>query len=208
MNGTYHYKLVIIGDGHIGKTTMLSKFIQKGVGNGDFVQHTMKRDCDELKLQIHDTMGQERFRSLTRSYYRGARGCLVCFNTSNKQSFQSLRTWLRDLNEQLEKDIPKLLVGIDFGKIRSEKNHRESIHTRDQTVPESNIKALANEENLLYVHVDISHTAAIENVFNTIVDLMEENRRRHQELPSGGTDIVNIMGPESKRDENTNSCCK
>lgn len=64
-----------------------------------------------IKLQIWDTAGQERFRSVTRSYYRGAAGALLVYDTTSRESFNSLLNWLNDARTLASPNIVILLVG-------------------------------------------------------------------------------------------------
>lgn len=63
-----------------------------------------------VKLQVWDTAGQERFRSVTRSYYRGAAGCLLVFDITSRESFESAGHWLRDAHSLSATDISVVLV--------------------------------------------------------------------------------------------------
>ncbi|KAK4704753.1 hypothetical protein P7C70_g1465, partial [Phenoliferia sp. Uapishka_3] len=65
----------------------------------------------KVKLQIWDTAGQESFRSITRSYYRGAGGALLVFDLTQRSSYISCRSWLADLRQWGEPDLCILLVG-------------------------------------------------------------------------------------------------
>merc|ERR1712064_212061 len=53
----------------------------------------------QIKLQIWDTAGQEAFRSITRSYYRGAAGALLVYDITRRDTFNHLTTWLEDARE-------------------------------------------------------------------------------------------------------------
>lgn len=64
-----------------------------------------------LKHQIWDTAGQETFRAVTRSYYRGAEGCLLVFDVSDRRSFTDLHIWLDDLKQWAEEDVVIMVVG-------------------------------------------------------------------------------------------------
>lgn len=64
-----------------------------------------------VKLQIWDTAGQERFRSVTRSYYRGAAGALLVYDTTTRDSFNVLNNWLNDARSLASPHIVILLVG-------------------------------------------------------------------------------------------------
>lgn len=64
-----------------------------------------------VKLQIWDTAGQERFRSVTRSYYRGAAGALLVFDSTSRDSYNALANWLSDARTLASPNIVILLVG-------------------------------------------------------------------------------------------------
>ncbi|KAK1827559.1 ras family-domain-containing protein [Podospora conica] len=64
-----------------------------------------------MKLSLWDTAGQETYKSVTRSYFRGASGALLVFDLSRKQTFQHVTDWLNDLRQIAEPDIVVVLVG-------------------------------------------------------------------------------------------------
>jgi len=128
----YTFKLIIIGESNAGKSSLLQFFIngrlnaisQHTVGV-EFGSRTIALAADDgaagsaaekagtavVKLQIWDTAGQDRFRSVTRSYYRGAVGCMVVFSLSDRASFEKLPQWLSDARAQASADVSIILVG-------------------------------------------------------------------------------------------------
>lgn len=60
---------------------------------------------------LRDTAGQERFRSVTRSYYRGAAGALLCYDITSRESFNSLKNWLTEVRNLASPNIFIVLVG-------------------------------------------------------------------------------------------------
>uniref|UniRef100_A0A6B2LM94 Uncharacterized protein n=1 Tax=Arcella intermedia TaxID=1963864 RepID=A0A6B2LM94_9EUKA len=65
-------------------------------------------DGKKIKLQIWDTAGQESFRSITRSYYRGASGVVIVYDVTSVESFASVERWLEEVKEI---SSPKILIG-------------------------------------------------------------------------------------------------
>ncbi|KAJ4136929.1 hypothetical protein NW765_012182 [Fusarium oxysporum] len=78
-----------------------------------------------MKLSLWDTAGQETYKSVTRSYFRGASGALLVFDLSRKQTFQHVTDWLNDLRQIAEPDIVVILVGNKADLTQQEDNKRE-----------------------------------------------------------------------------------
>ena len=64
-----------------------------------------------VKLHIWDTAGQEKFKTITRTYYRGAQGIMVVYDVTNRESFRAVKTWLSDIAANGSADVPKILIG-------------------------------------------------------------------------------------------------
>ena len=94
------FKIVIVGDYKTGKTSLLCRYMNQefiaSTGSTvtvDFSVKTLQRGETKIKLQIWDTAGQERFRTAIASYYRGAKGVLLVYDVTNRQSFYNIRFW-------------------------------------------------------------------------------------------------------------------
>lgn len=95
-----------------------------------------------VKLQIWDTAGQERFRSVTRSYYRGAAGALLVYDTTSRDSFNALTNWLNDARTLASPNIVILLVG----------NKKDLEEARDITFLEASTFAQENGKlQIMYI---------------------------------------------------------
>ena len=73
-----------------------------------------------IKLQIWDTAGQERFRTITTSYYRGAHMIFMCYDITDRQSFQNLEMWLQEVHKYASLGARIVICGtkIDLGSKR------------------------------------------------------------------------------------------
>ena len=72
-------------------------------------------DGEQVKLQIWDTAGQESFRSITRSYYRGAAGALLVYDITRRDTFQHLGRWLEEAKQHAHPNMVILLIGNKNG---------------------------------------------------------------------------------------------
>ena len=117
-NYDYLFKIVVIGDSGVGKSSICSRFAN-GVFDDRFVTTigvdfeicTINLDADTAKLQIWDTAGQERFKSITSSYYRGAQGIIIVFDVTSWESFRNVKTWLEEVDERIGDGCIKLILG-------------------------------------------------------------------------------------------------
>ncbi|XP_044177686.1 ras-related protein Rab-18-like isoform X2 [Acropora millepora] len=118
-------KILIVGESGVGKSSLLLRFTDDtfdpdiGATIGvDFKVKTITVDGNKAKLAIWDTAGQERFRTLTPSYYRGAQGVILVYDTSSRETFDKLEEWLTEVEMySTKKDIIKMLVGNKIDKI-------------------------------------------------------------------------------------------
>ena len=118
------YKIIIIGDSLVGKTSIIQRYVNNqfqdqeptiGVDYHkkvislesskmpDSFKGSMNDDAhldkimENIKLSLHDTAGQERFRNVTRSYYRNADAVLIVYDITDANSFKSLKEWLNEI---------------------------------------------------------------------------------------------------------------
>ena len=68
-------------------------------------------DGKKIKLQVWDTAGQESFRAITRSYFRGATGALLVYDITRRETFAHVQEWLEELRAAADKNISIILVG-------------------------------------------------------------------------------------------------
>ena len=64
-----------------------------------------------IKLQIWDSAGQERFKSITQSYYRGAHGIITVYDVTKASTFENIQKWLEEIDRHADKGCKRLLVG-------------------------------------------------------------------------------------------------
>ncbi|CCW62851.1 unnamed protein product [Phytomonas sp. EM1] len=113
------FKYIIIGDSGVGKSCLLLQFTDRrfeplhdltiGVEFG--TRLVSLHGGPAVKLQIWDTAGQESFRSITRSYYRGASGALLVYDVTNRSSFAHLQSWLEDARANAATAVVIMLIG-------------------------------------------------------------------------------------------------
>ncbi|MFX1498354.1 MAG: Rab family GTPase [Promethearchaeota archaeon] len=115
-NRRYLFKVVVVGDGGIGKSTMIQRLItgrfvpMKITIGTDLATKELDINENKIKLQVWDFAGEKRFRFFLPNYSRGAKGCLLCYDISRYSSFQSLPEWYEIIKQNAGEPI-FILVG-------------------------------------------------------------------------------------------------
>jgi small GTP-binding protein len=113
----YLFKIVVVGDGGVGKSTMIQRLItghfvpMKITIGTDLASYDMNIENISVKLQIWDFAGERRFRFFLPNYARGAQGCILCYDLSRYTSFQNLKEWYNIVKESTNTETVFLLVG-------------------------------------------------------------------------------------------------
>jgi len=161
------FKIVVVGDGGVGKSTMIQRLItghfvplKITIGTDLLTWSTTKGDID-IKLQIWDFAGEKRFRFFLPNYSRGAQGCLLCYDISRYASFQNLQEWYDVVEENTTNPI-FIMVG---GKADLSESRR--------TVKKEEAEEFKNEHNIPFLIETSSKTGDNNaNVFDTLVEAM------------------------------------
>lgn len=118
------YKVIVVGEVNTGKSALVRRYVHNFFSSkGDYratlgVDFQLKllhyNDELEIRLQLWDIAGQERFCNMTRAYYKGAVGALIVFDSTNAKSFEAVAKWKRDLDSKCQTpddgNIPCLLI--------------------------------------------------------------------------------------------------
>ena len=164
------YKTLILGDTTVGKTCFLLKYTDKTFQEAhlatiglDYRLKTMKlKNGKEIKLQIWDTAGQDRFRAITRNYYKGSHGILLLYDVTNVKSFENIKTWVSSIREEASKDVVVYIVG---NKIDNAKNRK--VETEEG-------KELAEELGFPFMETSAKNNINVSETFDDLVERIDK----------------------------------
>lgn len=129
---------------------------------------TIELEDKIVKLQLWDTAGQERFRTITRSYYRNAHGVILVYDVTDQRSFESVRSWIHDVDRFAREDVPKLLVG------------NKTDLEEERVVPTKEGQALADSLGMGFVETSAKSAAGVEEAFVGLASQIKGNRETVQ----------------------------
>nr|GMD34999.1 ras-related protein rabb1c [Ipomoea batatas] len=109
-------------------------------------------DNKPIKLQIWDTAGQESFRSITRSYYRGAAGALLVYDITRRETFNHLASWLEDARQHANANMTVMLIGN-----KCDLAHRRAVSTEEG-------EQFAKENGLIFMEASAKTAQNVEEV--------------------------------------------
>ena len=200
------YKVIIIGDSGIGKTTIMNSYLKKTIKNPISTIGTeysnIKFSKYDQELQVWDCAGQEKFRSLVKLYYRGAKACIFTFDLSNINSLHSINDyWLENVKKNADEDCVFLLVG---NKSDLTKNTNYDL-----------INELCSKYNMDYIETSATKNINITNVFENLSDILYAkyilNKRNYHSTDLNYNQNIKIINDETNNENSwlkyNNSYC-
>lgn len=197
----YILKFILIGDSSVGKSSLLVRLTDDrfltdpdptiGV---EFGSHLIRLDNGEtVKVQVWDTAGSESFRSITRSYYRGAAGALLVYDVTHRASFLNVKGWLDDVRSHAEEKVSVVLVGNMYDLVQddestptSEADEEESRRRRRRSkgkkreVSTEEARKFAEQEGLLFLE------ASAKTGYNVVEAFTRAARDVHSKFEEAG----------------------
>ncbi|KAI6228661.1 Ras-related protein Rab-3 [Aphelenchoides fujianensis] len=166
-NFDYMFKLLIIGNSSVGKTSFLFRYCDDSFTSAfvstvgiDFKVKTVFRGDKRVKLQIWDTAGQERYRTITTAYYRGAMGFILMYDITNEDSFNSVQDWCTQIKTYSWENAQVVLVGnkcdMDEERVVSYERGRQ----------------LADQLSLEFFEASAKENINVKAVFEKLVDII------------------------------------
>lgn len=179
------YKGILIGNSGAGKSCLMERFCHdyyrkqhlSTIGI-DFSTRVVDIANKKIKVQLWDTSGQERFRSITQSYFRGADFGLVVFDLNDKESFQGTDYWY----QTFRKTNPEALLVI----VGSKKDLESEVKIQE-------IRDFAAKVNCIYAETSAKTGEGVEELFQLIVgQLVENSLVSVRPIGAENTDVIKL----------------
>ena len=132
-------QIITLGDHMVGKTSILKRFndgtftfsTYTTIGI-DFVSKEVKIGSDKVPVKIWDTAGQDRFHTITHTFYKQCQGVLLVFDVGSKKSFDSVHKWMNNIQNHSDKNIIKYLIGNKMDTEKREVSNEDAMKVAQQ----------------------------------------------------------------------------
>ena len=198
MNSTkeveFVFKILLLGDSEVGKSCFLMRysdnvFVENYITTIglDYKLKNVKLDSGKtIKVQLWDTAGQDKYRTIAKNYFKGSHGILLLYDVTKQSSFQNIRDWIQDIREEVSQKAIIFLIGnkidlVDKRKISKEKGIE-----------------LAEEYKLPFFEASAKSGENVDEVFKAL----------YKKISEVYGDLEKEMGTKlNKRKKNKPKCC-
>ena len=194
------YKVLLLGDSSVGKTCFLLRYCDKSFQDAhlstiglDYRLKTMVlKNNKSVKLQIWDTAGQDRFRAITKNYYKGANGIILIYDVTNKQTFENVKNWITQIKEEANQNVIIYLAG-----------NKIDMDEELKLVPTEDGQQMADEYNLPFKETSAKEGININEIFQELVEKIDEAFSKLETPKTEQKQKTQILAGGKKK----NHCC-
>ena len=203
----YQFKIILIGDQGVGKTSLVNRFMgyefQENYActiNADFKIKSLSMDEETgAELTVWDTCGQEKFRAITRQYFKDAHGIVLVYDVNDDNSFRGLSSWLKEIKNNSNKDVSIVLVG-------------NKIDLNDRKISKEEANEFAFKNGLIYYETSSKEGINIDTPFESlakdIIKKIKENPDyEYNETVDQKLKRLNERNEIEKKREKEVKCC-
>ena len=194
-NKEHSFKILLLGDTSVGKTCFLKRYTEdtfqdaylSNIGFDFKFKMVTLKNGKQVKVQLWDTAGQERFRTIAKSYYKGAHGIILIYDVSNPKTYDNIKKWLAQIKEEASSKVCIILVA---NKI----DHEERVVTEEEG------EKLAKSFNLKIFEASAKENINVTEAFQEVIENISVN---YSNIMTSGTKLQNtkVITKEKK------GCC-
>ena len=203
MEYEYLYKVIVVGDSGVGKTSLMNCYLDNrsatrtpaptiGVDFG--VKTGVISKGKRIKLHMWDAGGQDNFRPVLESYYRGVAAAVIVFDLTRPLSLESIEYWLSEVSrhDSIDAGAPLLIVGNKLDQ-----------HAR-RRVSRGEAERLAANAGALYTETTANESSCLDAAMSALVDAVTEH------YVEGGREAAGVKKGDVPpvRHDDPNNCCR
>ena len=175
------YKVLLLGDSSVGKTCFLLRYCDMSfqdvhlstIGLDYRLKSMTLKNNKNIKLQIWDTAGQDRFRAITKNYYKGANGIILIYDVTNMQTYENVKNWISQIKEEANPNVIIYLVG-----------NKIDVPDDQRLVKAEDGQKIADEFNLPFNEASAKDGTNVNEIFQELLEQIDEKYSK-LEAPKG-----------------------
>jgi len=174
------FKVLLIGPAAVGKTSILTRFVHNKFKENyeytmgvDYLSKEVEFSNNIARLTIWDIGGQERFKFLRNTFYKGANGALLIFDLSRAHSYEEMQEWIYEMKQLTYENIPFVLVG----------NKVDLVKDVGRFIDKVDIKKFAKNEGSIYIETSAKTGENVEGAFIELCLRMAKLKETTEEIP-------------------------
>ena len=165
------YKVLLLGDSTVGKTCFLLRYCDKTfqdahlstIGLDYRLKSMTLKNNKTVKLQIWDTAGQDRFRAITKNYYKSANGLILIYDVTNLQTYENVKNWIAQIKEESD---PNVVIYLAANKIDLQ-DELKVVQTEDG-------QKMADEYHIPFFETSAKEGINVNEIFQDLVENVDE----------------------------------
>jgi len=201
-----NFKIILIGSSGVGKTSIFNRYLDNSFSEVhkctiSSTNRTKKISLDSItiaKLSIWDTSGEERFKAVTRQYFKDSNGVIIVYDVNDRKSYEDKQVWLDFAKSESLPNVVMMLVG-----------NKTDLDNRNVSKDEA--KKFCNENDLLYFEVSAKNGDNISLIFETIASEIDRKQKEDFDIEDrfmnqsnkGTLEIQRIINDDKKKKH----CC-
>ena len=180
------YKILLLGDSEVGKSCFLMRYADNvfvenyitTIGLDYKLKYVQLENGEKIKVQLWDTAGQDRYRTIAKNYYKGSHGILLLYDVTKINSFENIREWIQNIKEEVYEKAIIFLIGNKIDK------------TGERKITTEQGKNLAAEYNMPFFEASAKSGENVDEVFKALYKKISEvyidiQRERGEKLEGG-----------------------
>ncbi|CAK1588715.1 unnamed protein product [Parnassius mnemosyne] len=198
-SGTHNFKVVLLGEGCVGKTSLLLRYIEDKFNDkhlttlqATFLNKKLNINGKRINLSIWDTAGQEKFHALGPIYYRNSNGAILVYDITDEDSFVKVKNWVKELKKMLGSDIVLIIAG---NKIDLE---------HERTVPLEEAESYSTMVGAKHYYTSAKLNQGVEELFLDLTREMVDRFEQNSQADVSRTSRVLVVDDETPVQT---SCC-
>ena len=195
------FKLLIIGDSGVGKSSLLMQFSENLLSDTtttigvDIKNCTVDVEGAKVKLEIWDTAGEERYMTISSMHYRGTHGVIFVYDVTNADTFKSIKKWLHKINQNCDR-VSRVLVG------NKDDDHEKKV------VPLEEAQQFADQIDIPLYETSAKEGKNVEEVFHAIAWLVLKQKWETEPHEAASRDRIVLQTAGGKKESGGGrSCC-